>query len=222
MRKKQLSFALDKKSEFRLIAGVDEAGRGPLAGHVVAAAVILDPDRPMRGLNDSKQLSAEVREKLYTRIVGKALAWSVGRASVQEIDQLNILWASMLAMKRAVDGLGLHPELVYVDGNRCPDWEYRSMAVIQGDGRLQAVAAASIVAKVTRDRELQALDARYPGYGLAQHKGYSTPSHLEALRRLGPCAIHRRSFQPVAELLSGESHSRYESDLIPATLPAED
>lgn len=184
------------------VAGVDEVGRGPLAGDVVAAAVILDPRRRIRGLADSKLLTAERREELYVEIQKKAVAFAVARASVAEIDSINILQASMLAMHRAVDQLEHRPCFIYVDGNRCPKWDYASQAVINGDNSIAAIAAASILAKVTRDREMHALDSQYPGYGLAQHKGYPTPAHLQALLDLGPCAIHRRSFRPVADLCS--------------------
>lgn len=183
-----------------LLAGVDEVGRGPLAGDVVAAAVILDPQRPIVGLADSKKLSEKRRESLFIEIQQKALAWSVARASVEEIDRLNILQASLLAMARAVETLTLQPEHVLVDGNRLPRWSYRAEAVVKGDDRVPAIAAASILAKVTRDRELVALDASYPGYGLAEHKGYPTPTHLAALQRLGVTPIHRRSFGPVRNL----------------------
>jgi ribonuclease HII len=184
-----------------LIAGVDEVGRGPLAGDVVAAAVILDPKRRIAGLADSKLLTPERREVLHERIMARALATAIARASVDEIDSLNILHASLLAMHRAVSALPIQPAFVYVDGNRLPSWQYKSEAVVQGDGRIAAIAAASIIAKVTRDRELTALDAQYPGYGFAQHKGYATQMHLQALRDLGPTPIHRRSFMPVKDLL---------------------
>lgn len=183
-----------------LLAGVDEVGRGPLAGDVVAAAVILDPQRPIVGLADSKKLSEKRREALFIEIQQKALAWSVARASVEEIDRLNILQASLLAMARAVETLTLQPEHVLVDGNRLPRWSYRAEAVVKGDDRVPAIAAASILAKVTRDRELVALDVSYPGYGLAAHKGYPTPTHLAALQLLGVTPIHRRSFGPVRDL----------------------
>lgn len=184
-----------------LTAGVDEVGRGPLCGDVVTAAVILDPARPIDGLNDSKKLTEKRREVLFEHIRERALSFAIARATVTEIDQLNILQASLLAMKRAVEGLAIQPELVLVDGNRLPQWHYRSEAVIKGDSRVPAIAAASILAKVTRDREMQALDARYPGYGLAGHKGYPTAAHLDALKRLGVTAIHRRSYAPVQALL---------------------
>lgn len=181
-------------------AGTDEVGRGPLAGDVVAAAVILDPQRPIAGLTDSKKLSAHRRQQLAELITASALAWCVGRASVAEIDELNILQASLLAMKRAVSGLDPEPQFVYVDGNHLPRWRYASQAVVKGDALLPAIGAASILAKVTRDAEMLALDERFPGYGFAQHKGYPTTAHLAALRKFGPCAIHRRSFAPVAAL----------------------
>lgn len=200
MNNNQILFEIEVDSD-ELIAGVDEVGRGPLAGDVVTAAVILDPSKPIAGLADSKQLSEARRERLYQVITEQALAWAVARASVTEIDRLNILQASLLAMQRAVEALPVQPGFVYVDGNRCPQWGYRSQAIVKGDSRLACIAAASILAKVTRDREMQALDATYPGYGLARHKGYPCPAHLQALRALGPSPIHRRSFRPVAELL---------------------
>jgi ribonuclease HII len=200
MKAQQLVFALDA-AEHQWIAGVDEVGRGPLAGDVVAAAVILDPQNPIVGLADSKQLSEQQRDALYPEILAKALSWAIARASVAEIDSLNILQASLLAMTRAVQALHLQPTFVYVDGNRCPRWRYASEAVVKGDSKIAAIAAASIIAKVTRDRELVALDAAYPGYGLAQHKGYPTAQHLAALQHLGVSPIHRRSFGPVAARL---------------------
>lgn len=204
MKFRRLPIALTK-DDLGLIAGVDEVGRGPLAGDVVAAAVILDPAKPMiRGLADSKQLTPERREELYEIIHARAIATAVARASVHEIDSLNILHASMLAMHRAVAALAVQPAFVYVDGNRLPRWEYKAEAVIQGDGRVAAVAAASIIAKVTRDRELAALDSQYPGYGFAQHKGYATRMHLQALRDLGPTPIHRKSFMPVKNLFDDD------------------
>ena len=182
-----------------LVAGVDEAGRGPLAGPVVAAAVILDETQPIIGLNDSKKLSATRRDRLFDEIRARALCCSVAMASVEEIDRLNILQATMLAMRRAVDGLRLKPRLVLVDGNRLPVLDVRAEAIVQGDAKVQAISAASILAKVTRDRGLDELHERYPHYGFDQHKGYGTAHHLEALRRWGPCPAHRRSFAPVAE-----------------------
>jgi ribonuclease HII len=185
------------------IAGVDEVGRGPLAGDVVAAAVILDPERPVSGLRDSKKLSAARREQLAAQIREQALAWSVARATVAEIDELNILQASLLAMHRAVRALEPQPVYVLVDGNRLPRWDYASEPVVKGDDRVAAIAAASILAKVQRDAELLELDRQYPGYGFARHKGYPTPAHLAALRELGASAVHRRSFAPVRAILQG-------------------
>jgi len=182
-----------------LLAGVDEVGRGPLVGAVVTAAVILDPARPIEGLADSKKLSEKRRLALYDEIIDKAAAWSLGRCEAVEIDQLNIYQATMLAMTRAVDGLAIRPEYVLVDGNRCPNWHWPSEPVVKGDGRVPAISAASILAKVTRDREMEVLEQLYPGYGLAAHKGYPTPVHLEALKRLGITPHHRRSFRPVQE-----------------------
>jgi ribonuclease HII len=184
-----------------LIAGVDEAGRGPLAGPVVAAAVILDPRRHIPGLADSKTISERKREKLYDAIHAQALCVCVAEASVEEIDRLNILGATMLAMQRAVAGLRLTPQRVLVDGNRVPELAMPAAAVVGGDGRIAAVAAASILAKVVRDRACEALHEIHPAYGFAQHKGYPTPEHLEALSRHGACAAHRRSFAPVREVL---------------------
>lgn len=188
-----------------LLAGVDEVGRGPLAGDVVAAAVILDPRRPIDGLADSKKLTEKQREYLYEKIQEHALCWAVGRASVEEIDRINILQASLLAMHRAVEQLTPQPEHVLVDGNKLPRWRYTAEAVIGGDDRVPSIAAASIIAKVTRDREMVQLDAMYPGYGLASHKGYSTLVHLEALTKLGASPIHRRSFAPVQRQLLADS-----------------
>ena len=185
--------------KIRLLAGVDEVGRGPLAGDVVTAAVILDPERPITGLADSKKLSEKRRQSLYHEIKEKALHWTLGRASVAEIDDVNILQATMLAMVRAVDSLPITPALVLVDGNRLPQWPYKAEAVVGGDGRIAAISAASIIAKVTRDAELAALDIQYPGYGFAAHKGYGTAQHLAALQDLGPCPVHRQSFRPVRE-----------------------
>jgi len=184
------------------LAGVDEVGRGPLAGDVVAAAVILDPARPIPGLRDSKKLSPRRREELALLIMEQAQSWSVARASVAEIDELNILQASLLAMHRAVRALEPQPSYVLVDGNRLPRWDYPSEPVVKGDDRVPAIAAASILAKVQRDRELVDLERQYPGYGFAAHKGYPTASHLEALRTLGVTPVHRRSFGPVRALLS--------------------
>ena len=185
------------------IAGVDEVGRGPLAGDVVAAAVILDPMVPVTGLADSKKLGDRRREQVAERVRGQSLAWAFGRANVAEIDNLNILNASLLAMHRAVAGLAMAPDLVLVDGNRLPDWSYAARAVVRGDSRCAAIAAASVLAKVQRDAELGDLERQFPGYGFARHKGYPTAVHLEALVRLGPCAVHRRSFAPVRRVLPG-------------------
>ena len=180
-----------------LVAGVDEVGRGPLCGAVVTAAVILDPNRPIAGLNDSKKLTEARREKLYDEIREKALSWCIARAEVEEIDELNILHATMLAMQRAVEGLSITPMLAMIDGNRCPKLTMPSEAVVKGDSKVPAIAAASILAKVSRDREMAAFELQYPGYGIGGHKGYPTAVHLEALERLGPTPIHRRSFGPV-------------------------
>jgi ribonuclease HII len=189
----------------RIIAGVDEVGRGPLAGDVVAAAVVLDVRRPISGLADSKKLSEKQREKLFVEIQEKAASFAVARATVAEIDQLNILQASLLAMRRAVERLALQPDHVLVDGNRLPRWSYSSEAIVQGDASVAAISAASILAKVTRDREMMELDAVHPGYGFADHKGYPTQRHLAALQSLGPLPIHRRSFGPVrVQLLQSE------------------
>jgi len=191
-----------------LLAGVDEVGRGPLAGDVVAAAVILNPAYRIDGLNDSKKLSEKKRDYLFEVIREKALVYAVASAGVAEIDSINILQASLLAMTRAVQQLATQPEYVLVDGNRLPKWTYRGEAVVKGDAKVASIAAASILAKVTRDRALVELDATYPGYGLAIHKGYPTPVHLSALARLGPTPIHRRSFGPVRALIM-------QGDLVP-------
>jgi ribonuclease HII len=190
-----------------LLAGVDEVGRGPLVGAVVTAAVILDPRRPILGLNDSKKLSASQREHLADQIRERALAWALGRAEPAEIDQINILQATMLAMQRAVAALPITPTSVLIDGNRCPALPMPAQAVVKGDGTVPAISAASILAKVARDAEMQALELQHPGYGFAKHKGYPTPAHLEALQRLGPLPEHRRSFAPVRALLSHSSKS---------------
>ena len=181
-----------------VVCGVDEAGRGPLAGPVYAAAVILNPQKQVRGLADSKVLKAERREVLAERIKERATAWAVSSASVEEIDRLNIFHASMLAMKRAVEALGVRPEEAWIDGNQCPrELPCRAKAFVDGDARLKPISAASILAKTARDAEMCALHERYPGYGFDQHKGYATAVHLDALGRAGPCEIHRRSFYPV-------------------------
>ena len=184
-----------------LTAGVDEAGRGPLAGPVVAAAVILDPRRPIAGLRDSKLLSAAARDRLAADIRTHALAWSVALADVAEIDALNILQATLLAMRRAVEGLAVVPAEALIDGNHCPVLAMRARAIVKGDRTVPAISAASILAKTARDALLVELDARYPDYGFAQHKGYGTPLHLAALDRHGPSPAHRRSFAPVAQTM---------------------
>ncbi|HSG12205.1 MAG TPA: ribonuclease HII [Gammaproteobacteria bacterium] len=183
------------------VAGVDEAGRGPLAGPVIAGAVILDPSRPIDGLRDSKRLTARRREHLYEEISERALAWAVGRAEVDEIDLINILQASLLAMQRAVQGLIPAPEHVLVDGNCCPVFACPAQAIVKGDDKVAAISAASVMAKVTRDREMVAMDRVYPGYGLAQHKGYPSKAHMDALETLGITPIHRRSYAPVRRIL---------------------
>jgi ribonuclease HII len=186
----------------RLVAGIDEVGRGPLAGPVVAAAVILDPRVKIEGLADSKKLTERQREHLFEQITGRALYWALGRAEVHEIDRINILQASLLAMQRAVEALPRVPELALVDGNRCPRLPCPAQAVVGGDATEPAISAASILAKVTRDREMVELDGRYPGYGLARHKGYPTKVHMQALREMGVTPIHRTSFGPVRKLLT--------------------
>ncbi|SDW44768.1 ribonuclease HII [Thiocapsa roseopersicina] len=183
------------------VAGVDEAGRGPLAGPVSAAAVILDPARPIAGLDDSKKLTPARRAVLDREIREHALAWSVAWASAEEIDRLNILQASMLAMQRAVAALTVRPTRVLVDGNRCPDVGCAAEAIVGGDGLVPSIGAASILAKVARDRLMGDLDRAFPGYGFAGHKGYPTRAHIDALRQLGPCPEHRRSFGPVRALI---------------------
>ena len=182
-----------------MIAGVDEAGRGPLAGPVVAAAVILDPEQPIEGLADSKKLTGKRREMLFEEICLRSRVYAIASASVEEIDELNILWASMLAMKRAVESLKAAPEMVLIDGNRCPDLSIPARAIVGGDGLEPSISAASILAKVHRDRIMCAYDEQFPGYGFARHKGYPTREHQSQLRSLGPCSIHRKSFAPVAQ-----------------------
>ena len=194
----QLSLSWDTAG---LVAGVDEAGRGPLAGPVVAAAVILDQRQPIKGLADSKKLTALRREKLFDEIRAKALCCSIAQASVEEIDRLNILQATLLAMRRAVEGLRLKPNKVLVDGNRLPDIGLPAQAIVGGDALVPAISAASILAKVHRDRWCLELDQLYPQYGFAKHKGYGTAAHLAALQAHGPCAEHRISFRPVAEAM---------------------
>lgn len=194
----QVAFAWDLPG---LVAGVDEAGRGPLAGPVVAAAVILDEMHPIAGLNDSKKLTALRRERLYDEIRAKALCCSVAQASVEEIDRLNILQATLLAMRRAVEGLRLKPAKVLVDGNRLPVLDMLAEAIVGGDALIPSISAASILAKVTRDRWCAELDQQYPQYGFAAHKGYGTAVHLAALRAHGACPEHRKTFAPVTQVL---------------------
>ena len=191
------------------ICGVDEAGRGPLVGSVVAGAVILDPDQPILGLKDSKKLSPARRETLYAEIMLKAKAWGIGEASAQEIDQMNILQASMLAMQRAVEDLvrrfGQWPDKVLIDGNRCPQLPIAAEAIVKGDTKEPAISAASILAKVTRDRQMQSLHELYPQYGFAQHMGYPTEVHFAALKQHGACHEHRKTFSPVRAVLEGSA-----------------
>ena len=186
-----------------VVCGVDEAGRGPLAGPVYAGAVILDPARRVNGLADSKALSAERRELLAERIKGRAIAWAVAWASVEEIDRFNIFRASLLAMRRAVEALRVTPHEAWIDGQHCPVLPCRARAFVDGDARYKVISAASILAKSERDAEMARLHERYPQYGFDRHKGYSTPEHLERLARLGPCEIHRRSFDPVRVHFAG-------------------
>jgi len=188
-------------SQQLLYCGVDEAGAGPLCGDVVAAAVILDPEQPIAALNDSKKLSEKKREALFDEIRDKAIAYSVARATVEEIDRINILHARMLAMSRAVADLQPAAEYALIDGNRLPELNIPASAIVKGDALVAAISAASILAKVTRDREMLELDEQYPGYSLAKHKGYPTKDHLAALQALGPCEIYRRSYGPVKKLL---------------------
>lgn len=184
-----------------LICGVDEAGRGPLAGPVYAAAVVLNPGRPIRGLDDSKKLTAARREKLAVKIQTNALAFGIASASVEEIDRINILQATLLAMRRAVEKLLITPDEVWVDGNQAPFLRYTTRAIIKGDAQVAAISAASILAKTARDRELVALAKAYPGYAFERHKGYATQAHLAKIRELGACPAHRRSFAPVKHIL---------------------
>lgn len=185
-----------------LLAGADEAGRGPLVGNVVAAAVILDPRKPIDGINDSKKLSAAKRERLAVNIRRHALAWSVASVTPEEIDELNILWASMRAMKLALDSLSVSPDHAFIDGNRCPkELCCASTAIVKGDARVAEIGAASILAKVERDAQMLELHASYPHYGFDQHKGYPTKAHMQALQQFGPCPSHRKSFVPVKKIL---------------------
>lgn len=191
-----------KQIQQQLVAGVDEVGRGPLAGPVVAAAVILDPGTPIEGLADSKALTEKARLRLDQTIRESALDWAIGRAEVEEIDQINILQASLLAMRRAVESLNTQPAHALVDGNRCPDLSCSCEAIIKGDQTVQVISAASIIAKVARDREMVEMDALYPGYGFLSHKGYPTKLHMASLRELGVSPIHRKSFGPVKKALA--------------------
>lgn len=189
------------------VCGVDEAGRGPLVGAVVAGAVVLDPTHPIEGLKDSKKLTPARREYLYEQIMQKAKAWGIGEASPLEIDQMNILQATMLAMRRAIEDLstrlGKWPDKALIDGNRCPELPIKAEAIVKGDAKEPAISAASILAKVTRDRQMQILHERHPQYGFAQHMGYPTEAHFAALKQYGACAEHRRSFSPVRKVLEG-------------------
>lgn len=186
----------------QFIAGVDEAGRGPLAGEVYAAAVILPESYDLPGLNDSKKLSESRREQLFELIRAQAVSYTIVGVSADEIDRINIFQASLMAMKKAVTTLATQPDFVYVDGTHCPSWSYASEALVKGDSRLDCIAAASVLAKVARDRVMIDLDQQYPGYGFARHKGYPTKAHMAALARLGPCPAHRRSYAPVARCIS--------------------
>ena len=198
-------FSRDFLNQYQYVAGVDEVGRGPLAGSVVTGAFILDPENPVQGLADSKKLSEKRREQIAEEIREKALAWAIGRAEVEEIDSINILQATMQAMTRAVQYLSIQPDFVLVDGNRCPEFACPAEAVIKGDENVEQISAASILAKVARDTEMVEMDEKYPGYGLAKHKGYPTKTHIAALEELGVTPIHRRSFGPVKRLCGEET-----------------
>jgi len=198
------TYFVDENVMKEIIAGVDEVGRGPVAGAVVTAAVILDPKKPICGLRDSKKLSHKKRLQLATEIKEKSLAWSIGRAEIEEIDQINILQATMLAMQRAVAALLIQPTLVLVDGNRTPEFNIPSEAIIKGDGKIAEISAASIIAKVSRDLEMCKMAELYPGYGFERHKGYGTQQHLLAIEELGICELHRRSFAPVRNRISAD------------------
>lgn len=192
---------LSQYQSIELLAGCDEVGRGPLVGDVVSAAVILDPKSPIDGLADSKKLTEKKRNFLYQEILNKALSVSIGRASPEEIDDINILHASMLSMKRAIEGLKIEPQHALVDGNRCPDISYPCSAIVKGDSKVAAISAASIVAKVVRDKEMIELHNKHPEYGFDGHKGYPTKQHMQALEKHGPLTEHRKSFKPVSKLL---------------------
>lgn len=216
MRKKKIDFYPGLKLKDRpftledIVCGVDEAGRGPLAGPVFAAAVILDPSRPIEGLRDSKKLTAERRDELAPLIKANALAWAIAECSHEEIDAINILQATMLAMRRAVEALAMLPTIALIDGNRCPQLLVRAHAIVEGDDKVHAISAASILAKTARDAALVSLHATYPQYAFDQHKGYSTPLHLARLREHGPCPVHRRSFAPVRALLEPDLFAAWE------------
>jgi ribonuclease HII len=206
----QVSDSMPRRCSFKLeidfpqpLAGVDEAGCAPLAGPVVAAACVLDRSKFPRGIDDSKNLPLERREALYSRLVTQCVAWAVGIASVEEIDEINIYWARMLAMSRAVDALGIRPAWVLVDGNACPKWTRPSKAIVDGDAKCRSIAAASIIAKVTRDRIMADYAREYPGYGWETNRGYGTKAHWSALRELGPTPLHRRSFPRVLAAING-------------------
>ena len=201
----QISDDLFSSLTYELMAGVDEAGRGALAGSVIAAAVILDPKQPIEGLNDSKKLTAQKREVLAKEIKTKALAWSVGEATCDEVDEINVLQAALLAMKRAVEGLKVQPDFVQVDVNKLPKWNYLSEAIVKGDAKVPAISAASIIAKTTRDAQMVQAESLYPGYNFSVHKGYGTADHLSALEKLGPSVIHRKTFSPIKEMVHHES-----------------
>lgn len=205
----QLSFEDIFSSGISLVCGVDEAGRGPIAGPVFAAAVILDPDRPVDGLKDSKKLSENRRDELARLIREKASVWSIAQCSVAEIDELNILWASMLAMKRAIEMLSIKPELALIDGNRCPEGlSVRAEAIVRGDDRIPAISAASILAKTARDAAMMELHNQYPEYGFDRHKGYPTAFHLAQLEKYGVSPVHRKTYAPVRKLLESSKFSR--------------
>ncbi len=205
----QLSFEDIFSSGISLVCGVDEAGRGPIAGPVFAAAVILDPDRPVDGLKDSKKLSENRRDELARLIREKARVWSIAQCSVAEIDELNILWASMLAMKRAIEMLSIKPELALIDGNRCPEGlSVRAEAIVRGDDRIPAISAASILAKTARDAAMMELHNQYPEYGFDRHKGYPTAFHLAQLEKYGVSPVHRKTYAPVRKLLESSKFSR--------------
>lgn len=199
--KKKIEFPEFVYPDAKLIAGVDEVGRGPLVGAVVTAACILDPNKPIEGLTDSKKLTEKKREALAEEIKEKALSWSIARADADEIDELNILHATMLAMQRAVAHLSVQPDFVLIDGNRCPTLPMSSQAVVKGDLRVAEISAASILAKVARDNEMKELDKLYPDFGFAKHKGYPTKLHFEMLAKFGPTPQHRQSFKPVKKAL---------------------